>query len=148
MLRILYLLLIIFLSQTFIFSSCERTEYPFNQATANIVKVEVIKNGELQGLYTEHEVTVIKEVSLKDSEFIDDFRKIECKRGFGDPSVLTPGDKGFKIIYKNGDYEIITYRAQGRHSSGKYFDTGYYDFDEEQFNDLIEKYSINIKLSD
>ena len=141
MLRILYLLLIIFLSQTFILSSCEKTEYPFNQSEENIVKVEVILMGELQGLYTEHEVTVIKEVSLKDSKFIDDFRKIDCKRAFGDPAELTPGDKGFKVIYKNGDYQIITQSTQGRHRSGKYFNTGYYSFDEEQFNDLIEKYS-------
>ncbi|KAF0092086.1 MAG: hypothetical protein FD141_270 [Fusobacteria bacterium] len=141
MLRILYLILMIFLSHAFILSSCERAEYPFNQNTENIVKVEVILMGELQGLYTEHEVTVIKEVSLKDSKFLDDFRKIECKRGFGDPTVLTHGDKGFKIIYKNGDYEIITYGAQGRHRSDKYFSTGYYNFDEEQFNDLVEKYS-------
>ncbi len=142
MLRILYLILMIFLSHAFIFSSCERTEYPFKQSEENIVKVEVILMGELQDLYTEHEVTVINEVSLKDiSEFIDDFRKIDCKRAFGDPAELTPGDKGFKVIYENGDYQIITRSAQGRHQNDKYFNNGYYSFNEEQFNELIENYS-------
>lgn len=123
-------------------TGCGKDEYPFKQAEENIVKVEVVLNGELQDLYTEHEVTLIKELSLQDiSKFIDDFRKIECTRGFGDPAELTPGDKGFKIIYENGDYEIITQDAQGRHQKDKYFNNGKYYFDEEQFNDLLEKYS-------
>ncbi len=123
-------------------TGCGKTEYPFKQATENIVKVEVIIMGEIHDPYTKHEYKLIKELSFDDNnKFIDDLKNIECKRKFGDPQTLTTGHQAFKINYSNGEYEIITYIAQGVHTNGKYLSNGYYGFDEEKFNDLVEKYS-------
>lgn len=124
-------------------TGCGKTNYPLMQSISNIVKIEVIVMGEIHDPYTKHEYTLIKEVSLKDiSKLIKEFRKIECKKGFGDPKVLRSGDIGFRIVYNNGDYELITSYGQGSHSSGKYLSSeGYYSFDKEQFELLIEKYS-------
>lgn len=124
-------------------TGCGKTEYKLNQSVENIVKVEVILMGEIHDPYTKHEVTLIKEISINEvNTFIDDFKNVECFDVFGDPKTLFAGDKGFKVTYTNGDYEIITYYAQGSYKKGKYLSSeGYHYFDEEQFNNLVEKYS-------
>ena len=123
-------------------TGCGKKQYPFMQSVSNIVKIEVIIMGEIHDPYTKHEYTLIKALSLNENnKFIDDLKNIECKRMFGDPQTLTTGHQGFKINYSNGEYEIIAYTAQGEHTNGKYLSNGYYLFDEEQFNDLLEKYS-------
>ena len=64
------------------------------------------------------------------SAFLSDFRDVKCNTFFGDPRGVYEGDIVVKITYDNGEYELI--RSLGR---------GFYSFDQEQFNDLIEKYS-------
>jgi hypothetical protein len=52
-----------------------------------------------------------------------------------------------KITYKNGEYELIHHSGQGKYchfeDQPSFLQTtaGRRDFDEKQFNDLIEKYS-------
>ena len=59
---------------TFLFVSiltgCGKTKYEFMQPIDNIEKIDVVMLGEIKNPYTEHEATLIKEIS-KDS--IDDF---------------------------------------------------------------------------
>lgn len=113
-------------------TGCGKTQYDFIQSVDNIVKVEVVLIVEIKDIYTEQEVTVIKDIPKSNfDKFISDFKSIDCFKRFGDPGSIHPGQKGFKI----------TYYAQGRHESTKYFSTGYYGFDKEHFNKLIDKYS-------
>ena len=77
--------------------------------------------------------------------FIDDFKKVACYTYFGDP--VGPVDKAevadvIKIVYDNGDYELIAYNGQAEYTQARGYNhyAGFSIFDEEQFMTLISNY--------
>ncbi len=149
MLRILYLLLLIFLSQAFLLSSCERTvDFEFLQKSEKISKIEVVEVGELVYVGTEYvsnlqpEFTVIRELPKEDiNKFLKDLNNVDCHKHFFHPGPVSVGDIVFKITYFNGDYQLIDSGTQGDLEDDFYNYMGRYQFDSEQFEELMDKYS-------
>ena len=75
--------------------------------------------------------------------FIDDFEAVDCYGHFMDPLGVDEGDITIKLIYNNGDYELVTQSGKAIFyaDSGifRYY-KGYQTFDEEQFQALLDKY--------
>jgi len=80
------------------------------------------------------------------SVFLEKFKQIECYIWFGEPIAPmeeTDVAKVIKILYANGDYELINWNGQSRYTSerGFIFYAGYNLFNEEQFLSFLDSYS-------
>lgn len=74
--------------------------------------------------------------------FLCDFREMNCYWVWNDPMGVQLGEKVIKILYADGDYELIGVNGQAKCKNGRYlWDEGLSCFDENQFNALIAKYS-------
>ena len=138
----------------FVFDAITKTEFNFLHETSEIESIQIVIIGEItQTTDTSSEnptevytpkFDVIFNVREIES-FIDDFSKIDCRRSFPPDSPVL-GDTGIKIIYENGDYDIICCNAQGEYRDGFYYaDSGTVYFDETQFNELINSYTNDTK---
>ena len=121
------------------------TEYPFMHSQDDIVAISVVSMyGDENNEIITDEINVIDDIPM----FIEDLRLVTCKFKFGDPASandnLAVPLSVIKITYGNGDYELI-----GRFGQSTYVESedefsyyaGFYTFDREEFDDLIEKYS-------
>ena len=138
----------------FIFDAITKTEFNFLYETSEIESIQIVIIGEITQtpdtsseniteVYTP-KFDVICNIREIES-FIDDFSTIDCHRS-SPPVSPVLGDTGIKIIYKNGDYEIICCKGQGEYRDGVYYaDSGTVNFDETQFNELINNYTDDTK---
>lgn len=128
----------------FLFISCRQQEmYRFLHSTDEISDISIVaisfhEDGEMVQ-------TELKKIDDIDA-FLDDFRSIPCYTFYGDPAGVTPegiGDRGVKVSYVNGEYELINWTGQTEYTleRGLRYYAGYSVFDEEPFESLIEKYS-------
>ena len=85
-----------------------------------------------------HDCTVITTISDY-TEFINRLNKLKHSVNWGDPSVMELNIPVVKINYSNGDFDLIHCGSQIFCTSGRY-NTGYFFFDQEQFQDLISDY--------
>lgn len=134
----------------FVFDAILKTEFNFLHETSEIESIQIVIIGEITQttdassenptkVYTP-KFDVILNIREIES-FIDDFSKIDCHRS-SPPNSPVLGDTGIKIIYKNGDYDVICCNSQGEYRDGFYYaDSGTVDFDKTQFNELINKYT-------
>ena len=87
-----------------------------------------------------YDYTVLAEVS--DIEvFIDRLNSMKHSINRGEPYVLYEQYTVIRIDYNNGDYDLIHQYAQSFESDGK-VRTGYFLFNEEEFNALLSDYII------
>ena len=110
-------------------SACVKGSYEFLNDESEISTIEIVRLCEYDrenNCFKEQLISTVQDHSA----FLSDFRDVKCNTFFGDPRGVYEGDIVVKITYDNGEYELI--RSLGR---------GFYSFDQEQFNDLIEKYS-------
>ena len=126
----------------FVFDAITKTEFNFLHETSEIESIQIVIIGEItQTTDTSDVIFNIREIE----SFIDDFSKIDCRRS-SPPDSPVLGDTGIKIIYKNGDYDIICCNGQSEYRDGFYYaDSGTVYFDETQFNELINSYTNNTK---
>ena len=146
-----YKLVLLIIGTILVLSSCVRnTDYQFMQPYENIVKVELIKVGETKNTNNKPldqilpEFIVIKE--LPDSEyanFVNDLKNISFNRYYTDPGYMFTGEEAIKIIYTNGDFELINDGAQATYKNEKYSRTGYYCMEEEDYNKLKLRYFLD-----
>ena len=95
----------------------------------------------------EENIVQQKKAQVDDVEaFMKDFRLVVCRCHFGGPTGVEKslsGNDVIKITYQNGEYELIDWKGQSEYTPERGFK--YYGgvnvFDEEQFEELIEKYS-------
>ena len=137
-----------------LFNAITKTEFNFLHEISEIESIQIVIIGEItQATGTSSKETTevyIPEFdvifNIQDIEpFIDDFSMINCRRS-SPPDSPALGDTGIKIIYKNGDYDIICCHGQGEYRDGFYYaDSGTVYFDETQFNELINKYTNDTK---
>ena len=138
-----FILLMIFMT------GCEqKVDYVFLDNSEKIEKIEIVEVGEMEYIGNklssslQPEIIVVKELSKDNiSSFLKDFNELECYKYLTDPGYLFPGSEAIKISYLNGDYELINVEAQGRFKNNKYIGTGRFYFDDEPFNELIDKYA-------
>lgn len=109
--------------------------------TCDVDKVQSIQvislDNYVEGQYR-YEYTVLCEVTDK-SAFIERLNSIECVVNRGEPSVLNVGYIVIRIDYFNGDYDLLYPNAQWKNRDG-INETGYFFFNQEQFNKLICDY--------
>ena len=80
--------------------------------------------------------------------FLNDFRKVPCYVYFGDPvGPIRSGEATdiIKIVYENGDYELIDYNGQAEYTQTRGYDhyTGFSIFDKEKCYSLVSDYLSN-----
>ena len=139
----IFVLMVVF----FTLSACSgKKAYEFINEESEISTIEIVKLCEYDkeaGEFREEIISTIEDHST----FLSDFKKIDCYNHWSDPTGVEENDVVIKITYKNGEYELIHHYGQGKY---RHFEdnpsflqvyAGYRYFDEEQFNDLIEKYS-------
>lgn len=126
--------------------SCRQQEtYSFLNSTDEISDISIVAisfddDGEM--LQTE-----IKKIDGTDV-FLDDFRSVNCYVYYGDPIGVTQegiDDIVVKISYDNDEYELINWQGQSEYTQerGFRYHAGFSVFDEEQFEALIAKYSVD-----
>lgn len=128
-------------------TSCSgKTDYQFLNSESNIVSIEI---GYVEEINTENVITqdFITINTLTNDQFtiiLEELRKIECFMYFTDPKTLKNGSNGIKITYNNGDFEIIGADGQAKYKDGYYRTDGYYYFDDDMFQELIDNWSNNL----
>lgn len=75
--------------------------------------------------------------------FLKDFSQVSCYLHHTDPIGIEDNILVVKIIYKNGEYELIDAGGQAQYTNERRFRnyTGYRSFDDIEFKNLISKYS-------
>ena len=141
----------------FLFDFLAETDFKFLHEISEIKSIEIVIIGEVERIENfSPESSVVVDNPNFDvvcyvqniEQFIDDFSKVECFTSFP-PRSPSLGDIGIKIIYNNEDYDIICSSGQGEYRDGFYYsDSGKFSFDENQFDELINKYTDNIKTID
>lgn len=127
------------------FSSCKASyKYMHEQSEITDVCIVMLHFDEEGYIYTSNICTVDNV-----EKFISDFNQVDCSIWWGDPIGLIPEETDekliVKLIYSNGDYELIHWSGQARYteSSGMKNYIGIRMFDEKQFEELISKYTNN-----
>ena len=114
-------------------------EYYFLQEKSNISSIQIVSLDESKDENGAPVQTLLYEI--KDIErFLSDFCAMDCQ------SVSPPSEPIstilIKIIYSDGEYELIDYYGQSNFRDGYFYTySGYYCFDQEQFDALILKYA-------
>lgn len=128
------MLIIILVIITTIFIGCKEGSFRFSQNVENIESIDIVNADDC------FEYSVEKTLSEEEMlDFLNQFQKIEFYGAvFGDP--VTFHGRGIKITYENGDYEMVTHLSSERVENGKRQLSRRY-CDEDEFNDLIEKFS-------
>lgn len=114
-------------------------KYEFLHPVHEIEEVEIVRFG-----HYDEDDAVIKAYVMKENINIEDFvaglMKVECtsRRPAEGGIVADTLECGIKVIYNNGDYELIDDYGQAYYLKEKGFvNDGYYKFNEAQFELLI-----------
>ena len=109
--------------------------------TCNVDKVESVQIITLEGYNQEKktfEYTVLSQISDYET-FVERLNKVEHSVHWGDPRVIKLQEVVIKIDYGNGDCDLLHADAQIISRSGVN-SSGFFTFDDEQFNALISEY--------
>lgn len=133
-------LLFPFLSITLVLLCCSCGFFGDREYVCDIEEVESIEIVRIEELAREEQARYTVLASITDySDFVERLNSIDYTINWGDPRVLKEDFVVIKIQYLNGDRETIHWSAQSfDHSDGK--KTGYFTFNEEQFNTLVSDY--------
>lgn len=127
-------------------SACRTPEkYDFLHPESEIAAVHIV---EIQCAADGTE-SVTQLCEIEDSaSFLAAFRAVDCYVYWGDP--IGPYEKGetavvVKVIYNNGDYELIAWNGQAEYTqeNGYCHYAGFSVFDEDKFNSLLSSYISN-----
>lgn len=139
---------IIILVFSLLCASCRHREtYKFLYGQDTISSISIVNISFPEGWKKTKEI-IHTEISTIDNFplFLKDFHNVDCYTYFGDPTGVT--EEGIsaiviRIIYNNGDYELINYCGQAEYTNtnGLNFYAGFSVFDKDQFDQLIDKYT-------
>ena len=91
--------------------------------------------------YSEENVSVIKNIENdKKEDFLSDFKKIKSYQPIFGSRIDSISGVAIRIIYANGDVELITDYGTATVENGKIWNHTT-TFDSDAFSELIEKYS-------
>ena len=105
--------------------------------------VQIVLIGENFCESGEIEQKVLTTIEAKD-DFISDFKKIYCNAIIpgSAPDAVIAGDVAVRFVLENGDYELVAPSGQSRYKDGAFLlYKGYFNFDKEEFEALISKYT-------
>ena len=129
-----------------VLSACSgKKAYEFINDESKISNIEIVRLGEYDQEKGEYQEQLISTVEDRET-FLSDFNEVDCYNHWTDPTGVFEDDVVIKIYYENGEYELIHYSGQGKYihfEDGSFFRVyaGRRYIDEEQFNQLIDKYS-------
>lgn len=130
------------------FSGCGlfNEKYTFKTRLNEIQSIEVVELGVF-----DQESLKFFETSLSEPLDVEVLKEellaLDCGDNWGDPQELCEGDIVFKIKYNNGDFDLVGWRAQLKHRSGRY-SNGYMVFNESEFMQLIGKYTNTLRYDE
>ena len=133
--------LLLFAVMLFITACRHKNTYDFLNSTDDIVSVSIVNlSFDENRALVETEVKEVADIN----RFLNEFCNLDCYTYFGDPIAATPEgteDTVIKIIYDNGEYELINWKGQSKCTSERGLDyyAGYRVFDEQPFEALIKK---------
>ena len=136
---IVYLFVCLILTASAMTSCKAKIKYSFLNPITNICAIKIVEVGadDSQGINEQTEIMVIEDIKA----FIDDFTQLSCFKVYTDPLGVAPFEIAIKIIYSNDDYELISSNGQARYTKKKYKNyVGYYYFNDDEFDELIDKY--------
>ena len=118
-----------------LFSSCGffTPEYSCEIDEVNLVQIVMIE-GAVEGEYR-YKYTVLTQVSDVEA-FVSRLNEIPYSINWGDPYPIETQKIAIRIEYKNGDYDLLQQSGQSINRTG----SGYYRFDDEEFEKLISSY--------
>lgn len=146
--RKVQVLLLLFAVVLFNTACRHKNTYDFLHSTDDIVAVSVVDlSFDENRALVETEVKQVADIN----GFLNQFSSLDCYTYFGDPVAATPEgteDTVIKILYDNGEYELINWRGQSRYLAerGLKYYAGYRVFDEQQFETFI-KYLLSDKVT-
>ena len=132
----------------FLCTGCS-SNYKFLQNTTEIKTIEIVK----VEYSAEQPITFTTLSIIEDKEaFLQDFSQISCRRKSSSPFGVDSGEIAIKILYNNGEYELITRDAQSQclydpNKEEMYYMKykGWFYFDKEGFSALLTKYMASAK---
>ena len=126
---------------TVLITGCSnQKEYELLNDASLISEIQIVWVGERSEDEYVPSQTVLSVVEDTDA-FIRELLSIDVKPLYPPDSVAS-NEKAIKIIYNNGEYELIHYAGQSKYQDGFYDHySGCDSFNKNQFNALIEKYS-------
>ncbi len=122
-------------------SGCKiKTEYEFINEETRVSAIEIVLVGEGRP-YTPNEQEVL--TTINDiNEFLSEFKELNCYKHIGDPLGIWPDTIAIKVIYDNGEYELIAAMGQATYTleeQYRNFNAGKY-FEHEQFDQFLSNY--------
>ena len=121
---------------------CEKkAEYEFLQDVSEINTIEIVKIGVSKEGEEIIPMTSISIVNDKEN-FLREFLQINCYCNPGDPQGVVENAKVIKVIYNNGEFELIDVGGQSTYTLDRQYKhyAGFRYFDDNEFNELISKY--------
>ena len=106
----------------------------------NVISVEIIQLDGFprKGAYDFFDYTLICKIEDY-SAFIERLNNLKHRKWGGEPLSYEVGDIAIKIVYNDGNYDLIHNEAQTMHRDGKN-KTGYFWFDKTEYDELIDEY--------
>lgn len=131
---------------TIILLGCEvKAKYNYLYEQSEITEIQIVEITEYITGDDGFTIPKLKTICVIDDiyDVIHDLSDIDCYSQYTDPLGVSIGSIGFKFQYDNGDYELICANGQARYFAGQKYQNyaGYRYFDDEQFKDLIDKYT-------
>lgn len=101
-----------------------------------VSSIQIVRIGEIT--VGEFDYTVLSQISDHET-FVKCLNEVDHSVNWGDPYPMDVGFIAIRIEYMNGDCDYINSDAQWFVKSES-IKTGYFFFDDEQFNSLVSKY--------
>ena len=118
-----------------------KAAYKFLQSPTEISVIEIVKvsRDESTGEIEQTTISTIDDIEV----FLKDFSQVNCYLIYTDPKGIDDSALVIKIVYQDGEYELIDVRGQTQYTDESGFRnyTGYRSFDDIEFKNLISKYS-------
>ena len=118
----------------------KKVSYNFLHNQSEISTIEIIEVGEADEQGVNEKITLCT-IDDKDA-FLEGFNQLDCYKHIGDPIGVEPTKKAIKIIYINGEYELISSSGIAHYTKEKQYKNyiGLYSFDREPFNHFLSSY--------
>jgi len=104
----------------------------------NVGSIQIVRIDKVASAEDGFEYTVLSHID-DSKDFAERLNNIDHSTNWGDPIPIQVQHVVIRIEYINGDHDLIHQGAQCFYRSGKY-KTGYFFFDDDQFDELISGY--------
>ncbi|MBR2615634.1 MAG: hypothetical protein IKC69_03035 [Clostridia bacterium] len=139
--RILFCIIIITTLHITLTSCVVKEANTFRDKLDEIESISIVELGEYREERFAFSEKLLAEIPDPE-EFKEKLADLDYKQIHGDPMGLKTGDVVIKIVYDNGDFDLIDRAAQLKYRAGrkKFVNYGYTAFEKEGFKALMGQY--------